>query len=104
MVCQLDGTIVGVDGSSGARLWSFDTGAPLVSVRQADPPHGHTPLNIFPGIDGSLYAYHGRAEDGQAQLEVRQPRQLRYSTFIAVRPSPRLPPPHANTMHAAPGC
>jgi hypothetical protein len=82
-----------VDASSGTRLWAFETGAPLVSVSHGETSStasssyamGDTqgggggaggggsaahPVNVFPGVDGGLYAYHGLTQDGEAQLEV----------------------------------
>ena len=60
--------MVAVEPDSGAMLWSFDSGAPLLSVMQseASPPGVH----IFPGVDGGLYAYQGLDSD-TAKLEVR---------------------------------
>ena len=66
LISLLDGRIVAVDSQSGALLWTFDSGAPLVSVKQPQDSKMH----IFPGVDGGLYAYHGLGDDG-AKLEVR---------------------------------
>ncbi|GAX74713.1 hypothetical protein CEUSTIGMA_g2161.t1, partial [Chlamydomonas eustigma] len=66
IVSLLDGRVVAVDPLSGAVLWSFDSGSPLLSVQQSEaaPPGVH----IFPGVDGGLYAYHGLDKD-TAKLE-----------------------------------
>ena len=58
---MLDGRVVAVEPSSGAVLWTFDSGSPLVSVVQNGAVPGG--LNIFPGVDGGLYAY--SADDPQ---------------------------------------
>ena len=61
----LDGHVVALNPASGQVLWTFDSGAPLVSAKQ-------TPgLNVFPGADGGLYAYHGMRREVDAGLEVR---------------------------------
>lgn len=53
----LDGHVVALDQSTGRILWNFDSGAPLVSAKQSlTASQG---LNVFPGTDGGLYAYHG---------------------------------------------
>lgn len=64
----LDGTVVAVDRTAGRVLWTFDSGAPLVSAKQSPASSG---FNVFPGADGGLYAYHGASERGAAGLEVR---------------------------------
>lgn len=76
----LDGKVVGVDSSSGATLWTFDSGAPLVSMRQSELADRR--MNIFPGADGSLYAYHGLDEANHAKLEVCAHAQLRMHMVI----------------------
>lgn len=66
----LDGRVVAVDASSGSVLWTFDSGAPMLSVQQSEGSPAGT--HIFPGVDGALYAYlgiHGK----KAKLEVRAP-------------------------------
>lgn len=65
----LDGRVLGVDGSSGHTMWAFDSGEPLVSVAQAQPVMPN--LSIFPGVDGSLYAYQGGLAGEAPTLEVR---------------------------------
>ncbi len=81
MVTLLDGRVVAVQQDSGQVLWTFDTGTPLVTVKQGQSVAPG--LRIFPGVDGGLYAY-GTAlasADGSAgaKLEVR-----------AVLPSPAV--------------
>ena len=62
IVTLLDGSIVAVDRDRGRVLWTFDSGAPLVSARQS--PAGRRGFNVFPGADGGLYAYHGGGGGG----------------------------------------
>lgn len=70
IVSLLDGHVVALDQNTGRVLWTFDSGAPLVSARQsyASSQGG---LNVFPGTDGGLYAYHGITHLNPG-LEVRQ--------------------------------
>jgi outer membrane protein assembly factor BamB len=57
IVSLLDGHVVALDQNTGRILWTFDSGAPLVSAKQSfSSSQG---LNVFPGTDGGLYAYHG---------------------------------------------
>lgn len=57
IVSLLDGHVVALDQGTGRVVWTFDSGAPLVSARQSlTSSQG---LNVFPGTDGGLYAYHG---------------------------------------------
>lgn len=63
----LDGRVVALDTNSGSILWTFDSGSPLVSVKQSEA--AAPGLNIFPGVDGGLYAYHG-LDQSTAKLEV----------------------------------
>lgn len=57
IVSLLDGHVVALDQVTGRILWSFDSGAPLVSAKQSFA--SSQGLNVFPGTDGGLYAYHG---------------------------------------------
>jgi hypothetical protein len=66
VVSLLDGRILGVNPDSGSIIWTFDTGAPLVSVRQSEST-ADGDASIFPGTDGGLYAYHHGMD---ARLEV----------------------------------
>ncbi|KAF5826526.1 hypothetical protein DUNSADRAFT_2826, partial [Dunaliella salina] len=62
----VDGSIAGLDAESGSLLWTYSTGAPLVSVSQSDTSGD---VSIFPGVDGSLYAYSGHnGEDPSLQV------------------------------------
>jgi outer membrane protein assembly factor BamB len=69
IVSLLDGHVVALDQSTGRTLWSFDSGAPLVSAKQSFA--SSQGLNVFPGTDGGLYAYHGITNLNPG-LEVRQ--------------------------------
>jgi hypothetical protein len=68
IVTLLDGVVVGVDRDAGRVLWTFDSGAPLVSAKQSPQGSG---FNVFPGVDGGLYAYHGVSKHRTPGLEVR---------------------------------
>ena len=53
----LDGHVVALEQHTGRVVWTFDSGAPLVSAKQSfSSSQG---LNVFPGTDGGLYTYHG---------------------------------------------
>lgn len=67
IVSLLDGHVVALDHSTGRVLWTFDSGAPLVSAKQ----HAAASLNVFPGTDGGLYAYRGISTQLNPGLEVR---------------------------------
>ena len=67
---MLDGTVRAVDRSSGETLWTFSSGGPLVQAHRSGADgsdtrgdtdgvaiRGRTNPTVFPGIDGSLYAY-----------------------------------------------
>lgn len=91
VVVSLDGTVRGVDSESGDALWSFDSGGVLsgaswdagtTSGSSAGSANGassssglvvptgkdrqngvaRTRRNIFPGVDGALYAHHVGAD------------------------------------------
>lgn len=69
IVSLLDGHVVALDQNTGRVVWTFDSGAPLVSAKQSfSSSQG---LNVFPGTDGGLYAYHGLTHLNPG-LEVRQ--------------------------------
>ena len=69
LVSLLDGTVRAVDARTGETMWSFDSGGPLVrahgSPTGADSTGGvairPTSPVVFPGVDGSLYAYGGES-------------------------------------------
>ena len=66
---MLDGTVRAVDRSSGETLWTFSSGGPLVQAHRSGVVdasrggsrgvaiHERTNPTVFPGVDGSLYAY-----------------------------------------------
>jgi len=57
LVTLLDGHVVALDHTTGRTLWTFDSGAPLVSAKQSLA--SSQGLNVFPGTDGGLFAYNG---------------------------------------------
>ena len=69
LVSLLDGTLIAVEPTTGAPLWAFDSGSPLVSSgglgggRRQDGGGGDGGTSneggaaLVPGVDGSLYAY-----------------------------------------------
>ena len=81
----LDGTVRAVDRSSGETLWTFSSGGPLVQAHRSGADgsgrgdtdgvaiRGRTNPTVFPGIDGSLYAYGGgeSSADGSGSGEGR---------------------------------
>lgn len=85
VVATLDGNIHGMQPDTGRLLWTFASGSPLVSSRRADatssarPGGGSHDVNIFPGADGGLYAYHG-VQAGSLGLEVSSPIQKQHSS------------------------
>lgn len=55
LVSLADGRIVALDEKTGRRIWSIDTGSPLVmSSKQVEEGQSE---GIFPSTDGSLYTY-----------------------------------------------
>lgn len=68
IVGTLDGNIHGVAPDTGTLLWTFQSGTPLLTSRKATDTGSQ--VNIFPGADGGLYAYHGLQEHNVG-LEVR---------------------------------
>ena len=79
----LDGTVRAVDRSSGETLWTFSSGGPLVQAHRSGADgsrggggvaiRGRTNPTVFPGVDGSLYAYGGgeSSADGSGSGEGR---------------------------------
>ena len=57
LVSLLDGRIAAVDQETGRQLWIHDTGQPLVSNKGIAGLGEWDKATIFPGADGSLYAY-----------------------------------------------
>ena len=82
LVSLLDGTVQAVDRETGASLWSFSSGGPLVRAHTAAPVHGEVdarrddsasvalrpsrggPAVVFPGVDGSLYTLSSESSAG----------------------------------------
>lgn len=62
LISLLDGRIAAVDEETGRRLWVFDTGQPLVSNKGIAGQTAADKSTIFPGADGSLYAYRHDAD------------------------------------------
>lgn len=56
LVSLLDGNLVAVDPGTGRVAWTFDSGLPLVTAKKSEASTSN--VNIFPGADGGLYAYH----------------------------------------------
>jgi hypothetical protein len=68
LVTLVDGSVVALDHATGRYLWTYDTGAPLASARQASAPSQG--INLVAGVDGGLYAY-GAAQQSSPGLQVR---------------------------------
>lgn len=97
IVSLLDGHVVALDQSTGRVVWTFDSGAPLVSAKQSfSSSQG---LNVFPGTDGGLYAYHGLTHLNPG-LEVGTPKQLVVSCLCTCG----LLPPCNSTSCLLPWC
>jgi outer membrane protein assembly factor BamB len=72
VVSLLDGKIAALDAESGRRLWEYDTGQPLVSNKGTASRGNDSLATVFPGADGSLYAYHHKERSFEAsQLGLR---------------------------------
>lgn len=78
LVSLANGKVVALDKNTGAKLWTFDSGAPLLT--STNPAQlgsasdvGGTGVrsvgSIFPGTDGSLYSYLA-ADDESPRIEV----------------------------------
>ncbi len=96
LISLANGNLVALDQETGETLWTFETGAPLVSstppsTDDTAPDSGEEPESgegaasrpkdsIFPGTDGSLYAYRQAHGDEPPRIEVR----------LVGRPSPHL--------------
>jgi serine/threonine-protein kinase/endoribonuclease IRE1 len=81
LVSLADGTIVALDENTGERLWSVDTGSPLVmSSKEASSREG-----IFPSTDGSLFTYKMN-DDGSAGSVEKLP--LKVKDLVDSSPSP----------------
>uniref|UniRef100_A0A383VZQ0 non-specific serine/threonine protein kinase n=1 Tax=Tetradesmus obliquus TaxID=3088 RepID=A0A383VZQ0_TETOB len=66
LVTLVDGSVVALDHATGRYLWTYDTGAPLASARQASAPSQG--MNLVAGVDGGLYAY-GTAQQASPGLQ-----------------------------------
>ena len=78
VVASLDGVVRALDARTGDDLWAFDSGGALAgaSWTRAGDARALTPRaetrgtrNVFPGVDGALYAHH---VDGEAKHVVRR--------------------------------
>ena len=74
LVGKLDGTLTALELQTGQVLWSFDSGAPLVSSGKGLSAGSSIVPHVFPGADGTLY----RVQRGGvgAKIEVRSGLQL----------------------------
>ena len=54
LVGRIDGSVSAVEGETGNIRWTFDSGSPLVSTSQDVSSN----VQVFPGIDGSIYVLH----------------------------------------------
>ena len=116
LVSLADGKLVALDKHTGARLWTFDSGAPLLSssiphqaqLQAAAPPDladaeaagvRAARGSVFPGTDGGLYALLS-GDDGSPRVEARLPAvlQLPASTHAYARAASQL----ALTPHPQP--
>ena len=70
LVGLLDGSVNALDPDTGATVWRYDSGSPMVSVQTPDTVvAGHTSTpTFFPGADGGLYHYN--KEGGQLEVSV----------------------------------
>jgi outer membrane protein assembly factor BamB len=83
IVVLVDGRLLSLEPHTGAEVWTWDTGSPLVSsagltAGGADGAHDgadgsfHAARTLVPGVDGALYAYHHNVDgDLQLGLQVR---------------------------------
>lgn len=87
-----NGRLVALDPGTGEEVWSFDSGAPLVSSAaswDAAPAPGSRPPGpqdiVFPGTDGSLYV----AREGPGTPSVRVERlPVKVADLVGLAPSP----------------
>ena len=81
LVSLADGAIVALDENTGERIWTVDTGSPLVmSSKEASSREG-----IFPSTDGSLFTYKMN-DDGSAGSVEKLP--LKVKDLVDSSPSP----------------
>lgn len=59
LVGLLDGSLNAIDPETGAVLWRYDSGSPMLSVETLETlvPGQHSTPTFFPGADGGLYHY-----------------------------------------------
>ena len=84
LVGLLDGTLNAIDPETGAMLWRYDSGSPMVSVQTLEwliPGQRATPT-FFPGADGGLYHYNS---DG-GNLEVCRAPATRANRLLQSQP------------------
>ncbi|KAL6780758.1 hypothetical protein ACKKBF_B11875 [Auxenochlorella protothecoides x Auxenochlorella symbiontica] len=92
LVSLANGRLVALDPGTGEEVWSFDSGAPLVSSAaswDAAPAPGSRPPGpqdiVFPGTDGSLYV----AREGPGPSPVRVERlPVKVADLVGLAPSP----------------
>ncbi|KFM23556.1 Serine/threonine-protein kinase/endoribonuclease IRE1 [Auxenochlorella protothecoides] len=92
LVSLANGRLVALDPGTGEEVWSFDSGAPLVSSAaswDAAPAPGSRPPGpqdiVFPGTDGSLYV----AREGPGTSPVRVERlPVKVADLVGLAPSP----------------
>lgn len=68
VVSLLDGKIAALDQETGGQLWEYDTGQPLVSNKGTASRGNDSKATVFPGADGSLYAYHHKERSFEVYL------------------------------------
>ena len=59
LVGTVDGSVSAMDGETGKPLWTFNSGAPLLSSSKTPVSPGDSeqgPSYVIPGTDGSLFA------------------------------------------------
>lgn len=84
LVTLVDGSVVALDHATGRHLWTYDTGAPLASARQASAPTQG--MNLVAGVDGGLYAY-GAAQQNNPGLQVRRQPCVSTRDWLCCRPA-----------------
>lgn len=72
-VGKIDGSVSAVDGNNGNILWTFQTGSPLIATQKETDSN----VQVFPGIDGSIFVLHG---DESPKLEVKNS----HDTFLFI--------------------
>lgn len=83
IVGLLDGTLNAIDPDTGAMLWRYDSGSPMVSVQTLEsliPGQRATPT-FFPGADGGLYHYNSNGGNLEVLL-CASPCSIRFSLAL----------------------